>query len=264
MRRRECTAGHRGGNRLAATQYRRLRSRAFPGFATRLGLIRGSGASASFHSRVTTLPFSTVSARRPCLSSIARSPNNFRRQPRAPARRLVALGDRFEIVDRGDQLAGDAAVLAHLPQQHFEQFDGRADIDAIASLALDLRQCLGVALEPAFDRRQNFCAARDAPSRAERRGGWRAPQCCAERQAQVRSTLRPSAPRPGHVAACASLSRQAASSISIARSRGLRALSLYVPMRARDAARKSKASQRLHLVVEPGLTPGSRHPLRQG
>src|SRR5580692_6479181 len=73
-------------------------------------------------------------------------------------RRFVALGDRFEVVDGGDQLAGDAALLAHLPQQHFEQFDGRADIDAVAALALDLRQSLGVAREPAFDRRENLSA----------------------------------------------------------------------------------------------------------
>src|ERR1700733_798149 len=72
---------------------------------------------------------------------------------------LVALGDRLEIVDGGDQLAGDAAVLAHLSQQHFEQFDRCADISAVAPLARDLRQCLGIALEPAFDRGETLCAS---------------------------------------------------------------------------------------------------------
>ena len=116
-RRRESPAGRRDGSRRAARRYPRSRSQAPP---SPPGLVEpqaaGFGASASFHSSVTTLPFSTVSARRPCLSSSARSPNNLRRQPLSAgtsARSLEAID--LEIVDGGDQLAGDAALLAHLP-----------------------------------------------------------------------------------------------------------------------------------------------------
>ena len=141
------------------------------------------------------LPPSTVSASLPCLSSSARAPNNLRRQPcSAGTSALVVGGDRFEIVDGGDHLAGDAALVADLAQQHFQQFDRRGRAAAVAPLAFELRQGLGIARQARARSRRGFRRRpRDAPCRAERRADWPAPRRCAARRAPLRPARRPSA-----------------------------------------------------------------------
>ena len=179
--------------------------------------------------------------------------------------RSVARGDRLEIVDGGDQLAGDAALLAHLSEEHFEQLDRRADIGAVAPVALDLRQRLGIARKPALDRRQNFPAgarplhpARERAQVAERldaaRGG--------ERELDQHVVLQH--PRPGHVAR---LRLALAPGCKLHQHREVAGLPRLGPVALPGALGMllvgRRRVQRLHFVVEPRLAPGGRDALRQ-
>jgi len=118
-----------------------------------------------------------------------------------------------------------------------------------ASLALDLRQCLGGRARARVRSRPE--SPRQPASRsitgAGRRADWRAPSEVrgrGQRRAELDQhvVLEHGGRARGTSRACASLSRQAASSISTARSRGLPRLTLVAfPCAPRDAARKSKA-----------------------
>ena len=65
-----------------------------------------------------------ASARSPCLSASAFSPNSSRRQP-VQCRNISGIvgGDAFEVVDGGDDFRGDVMRSEIIRKQHFEQLD---------------------------------------------------------------------------------------------------------------------------------------------
>ena len=62
---------------------------------------------------------------------------------------LIVGGDLVEIVDGGNDLAGDGVAFRRHPQQHLEKFDGCRAIGVAARL-FDLRQRVGITGEAAL------------------------------------------------------------------------------------------------------------------
>ena len=205
-----------------------------------------------------TLPFSTVSASRPCFSSSALvAEDASRRQPlRAGTSASSSLRDGLEVVDGRDHLGRDAVRLGDLPQQHLQQFDRRAAAPPLRRSRSMLGRVLGSRARPRCDRRRR-CRRPPwtGPCRAARRAVRRAPRAsCGAASAISISASSLRMRERGTSRLCASSSRQAATSISTARSRGLR---------TRDAeplpgvlgmllVGRRASSRRSHLVGEPG------------
>ena len=184
----------------------------------------GSLGAASRHSRGTTLPFSTVRARRPCFSSSALSAEKL--APPAGQRRdlgmsSAAMASRSSTV--AIILAATPWLLATLAQQHLEQFDRRAAA-AVAPLALDAsagswgRARARARSRPEFRRRRATAPSRAGMERRCRKAS--ALRGAASAMLDQASSFRTR--ERGTSRVCASRSRQAATSMSTARSRGLR------------------------------------------
>ena len=87
---------------------------------------------------------------------------------------IIVRGDGFKVFHRRDHLGGNAVALAHLTQQNFQQFHGRATTIR-AAVAVDFRQRLRITRQTTLNRRQNldsslgaFHAAREGAQIAKR------------------------------------------------------------------------------------------------
>src|SRR5215813_2139759 len=87
---------------------------------------------------------------------------------------IVVVGDLLELVDGGDHLGGDRVALRRHAQQHLEELHGGGAVAAPA-LALNARQALRVAREPARHRLQDVLAPFRALEPARQRAQGREP-----------------------------------------------------------------------------------------
>ncbi len=127
-------------------------------FRNRFPLI---GTCATLHRHHAALARPPAPAR-PCLSASAFSPNSSRRQPfSAGTSASSSAAMRSSSSTVAITLAATPWLLGGHAQQHFQQFDGGGAVRRRAE-ALEPRQRLGIALEPALDRLDD----RLAPARA--------------------------------------------------------------------------------------------------